>query len=87
MAALEGMAAARPVVVSARTGVSEIMNSECGAVATLSATDFASALRPYLVDADLAQRAGLEARRVVSAACDPAAVAVQREALYEAASR
>jgi glycosyltransferase involved in cell wall biosynthesis len=87
MAALEGMAAARPVVVTVRTGVSEIMSSECGAVASLNPTDFASALRPYLIDAHLAERAGLEARRVVSTACDPAAVAVQREALYEAASR
>jgi glycosyltransferase involved in cell wall biosynthesis len=87
MAALEGMAAARPVVVSVRTGIAEIMDSRCGAVASLNPTDLASALRPYLSDAHVAQRAGLEARRVVSTACDPASIAAQREALYEAASR
>jgi hypothetical protein len=42
----------------------------------------AGALRPYLLDADRAARAGLEARSLVERHCSPEQVAEEREASY-----
>jgi hypothetical protein len=42
----------------------------------------AGALRPYLLDAERASRAGLEARSLVERHCSPEQVADEREASY-----
>lgn len=86
-AGLEGMAAARPVVCTNRTGIAELVaDTEAGAV--IAADDdaaLANALRPYLLDTGLAAAAGREARALVARECGPDRVASLREACYREA--
>jgi glycogen(starch) synthase len=83
-AGLEAMASARPLVCTDRTGVAELV-SGTGAGAVVPADDpaaLAAALRPLLLDASLAQRAGDEARAVVERECGATAIAEERERCY-----
>jgi glycogen(starch) synthase len=88
-AALEAMAAARPIVVTKGVGVAELLESEPGGavVAVDDADGLAAALRPFLLDGGVAARAGEEARAVVSRHCSPERIAAEREACYLEAIR
>jgi glycogen synthase len=86
-AALEGMAAARPLVCTDRIGVAEMVTGT--SAATVVAVDdpvaLGDALRPFLVDPQTAARAGAEARSIVARECGPERIAEQREACYREA--
>jgi glycosyltransferase involved in cell wall biosynthesis len=84
---LEAMAARRPVVCSEGTGTAELLRgAAAGSVVPVGDADaLAGALRPYLLDAERAARAGLEARSLVERQCAPERVAEEREATYLAA--
>jgi glycogen(starch) synthase len=88
-AALEAMAAARPIVVTKGVGVAELLESEpAGAVVAVDdADELAAALRPFLLDGGVAARAGEKARAVVSRHCSPERIAAAREACYLEAIR
>jgi glycogen synthase len=88
-AALEAMAAARPVVCTSNTGIAELLDGS-GAGSIVPVRDpvaLADALEPYLRDATLAGRAGARARELVVAHCDPGRIAAEREACYAKAAR
>jgi glycogen(starch) synthase len=89
MVGLEGLASGRPVVCTDATGTAEILaGTTAGAVVpAVDAAALAAALRPYLLDAEAAARAGAEARRLVSEVCAPERIAREREAVYDAARR
>lgn len=83
-AGLEAMASARPLVCTDRTGVAELVRGT-GAGDVVPADDpaaLAAALRPFLLDASLAKRAGAEARAIVERECAPDAIAEERERCY-----
>jgi glycogen synthase len=86
-AGVEAMAAARPVVCTSATGTAEIITgTDAGAVVAVDDVGaIATALRPYLVDAAAAERAGRQAYSVVSQHCSPEKIAEQREDCYRAA--
>jgi glycosyltransferase involved in cell wall biosynthesis len=86
MAALEAMAAGRPVVTTATTGIAPYVNRYgAGAVVpTGNARALADALRVYLDDPDAAGRAGKGGRAAV-AEFEPMAVARQRLEAYRRA--
>ena len=88
-AALEAMAAGRPVVCTSNTGIAELLDGS-GAGSVVPAGDsvaLADALEPYLRDAALAGRAGERARELVVAHCDPERIAAEREECYALAAR
>jgi glycogen synthase len=87
MVGLEGLASGRPVVCTDATGTAEILaGTSAGAVVpAVDAVALAAALRPYLLDAEAAARAGAEARRLVGEVCAPERIAREREAAYDAA--
>ncbi|HET7127699.1 MAG TPA: glycosyltransferase family 4 protein [Gaiellaceae bacterium] len=83
-AGLEGMASARPLVCTDRTGVAELIRGT-GAGDVVPADDpvaLAAALRPFLLDGPLADRAGAEARAIVERECAPDEICEQRERCY-----
>jgi glycosyltransferase involved in cell wall biosynthesis len=83
-AALEAMAAGRPVVVGAETGIAEVIR-RTGAGSVVPSGDpkaLADAILPYLQDACLAQGVGERAQAAVRQLHDPDTVAQQREAAY-----
>lgn len=81
-AALEAMAAGRPIVCTPGTGVDEILQgTDAGTVCEPSPESIADALRPLLADPALADRKGAAARRLVAELCDPDAIASSWEAL------
>jgi glycosyltransferase involved in cell wall biosynthesis len=83
-AGLEAMASARPLVCTERTGLAELVRGTC-AGDVIPADDpaaLAAALRPFLLDASLTERAGAEARAVVVRECGLDAIAEQRERCY-----
>jgi glycogen(starch) synthase len=84
MAALEGMAAGRPVVCTDRTGTAELIaGSPAGAVVPVDGPRaLADALLPFLLDPARAAAAGRCARELVRARCSQAAVAEARERCY-----
>jgi glycosyltransferase involved in cell wall biosynthesis len=81
---LEAMAAARPVVCTARTGTAEIVaGTEAGEIVGVDdVTGLAQALRRFLIDPAAAGRAGREARAVVERECSVDRIVEQREACY-----
>jgi glycogen(starch) synthase len=88
-AALEGMAAARPVVCTSNAGIAELLDGS-GAGAVISPRDssaLADALEPYLRDANAAARAGILARELVVTHCDPVRIAAVREECYASVLR
>jgi glycogen synthase len=84
MAALEALAAGRPVVCTDATGTADLLSgSDAGAVVPVGdPAALAAALAPYLRDADVAARAGAAARALAVARCSPEAVAERRETVY-----
>jgi glycogen synthase len=81
---LEAMASARPLVCTDRTGLAELVRGT-GAGDVIPADDpaaLAAALRPFLLDASLTERAGAEARAVVARECGLDKIAEQRERCY-----
>ena len=87
LAAIEGMAAGRPVVCSETVGAAEII-SDTGAgvvVPPSNAELLGQALAPYLHDAEHAAIAGRLGREVVRAGCDPSVIATKRLECYRAA--
>jgi glycogen(starch) synthase len=87
-AALEAMAAGRPVVCTSNTGIAEIL-ADSGAGSVVPARDpaaLADALEPYLRDATHAAHAGARARELVVAHCDPERIAAEREDCYALAA-
>jgi glycosyltransferase involved in cell wall biosynthesis len=89
MVGLEALASGRPFVCTDATGTAEIL-AGTGAGAVVPVGDAAAlgrALRPYLLDAEAAARAGAEARRLVTEACAPERIARERERLYAEAVR
>jgi glycosyltransferase involved in cell wall biosynthesis len=83
-AGLEGMASARPLVCTDHTGVAELIRgTAAGEVVPVDdPAALADALRPFLLDASLAERAGAEARAIVERHCAPDAIAEEREQCY-----
>jgi glycogen synthase len=83
-AALEGMAAERPVVLTTGVGVAELLRgTDAGAVVPVGDhRALAAALRPFLLDGRRAAEAGEEARALVGRACSPSRIAAEREACY-----
>jgi glycogen(starch) synthase len=86
IAALEAMAAGRPVVVTSQTGVAGLVQSHAaGAVVPPDDPEaLANALRPFLTDARAAEAAGRRARRAVEP-LDRDLIAARREGVYEQA--
>jgi glycosyltransferase involved in cell wall biosynthesis len=84
LAALEGIAAGRPVVVTSTAGIAEVLNklSECAVVEPNDPQALAQALIPLLADASRAAAVGDAARDKVRPLLDPAAIAATRERLY-----
>jgi glycosyltransferase involved in cell wall biosynthesis len=83
-AGLEAMASARPLVCTDRTGVAELIRGT-GAGDVVPSDDpaaLAAALRKFLLDASLAERAGAEARTIVERECAPDTIAEERERCY-----
>lgn len=80
---LEAMAAGRAVVCTTATGTAELADGGQGVTVVPSddAAALAEALRPFLVDAELAARAGEEAREIVRS-CDLERVVAEREDCY-----
>jgi glycogen(starch) synthase len=87
-AALEAMAAARPIVLTQGIGVAELLEDDAGSVVGVDDADaLAAALRPFLLDAGLAGEAGAAAHALVSRHCSPEKIAAEREACYLQAIR
>lgn len=87
MATLEAMAAGRPVVVTATTGVAELVE-KTGAGCVVPPGDpkaLAEALRPFLSDSAYAAAVGARARAAVQEWHDPDKIAAQREMIYQQA--
>lgn len=83
-AGLEAMASARALVCTDRTGIAELVRGT-GAGDVVPADDsaaLATALRPFLLDTSLAERAGAEARAIVERESAPDAIAEKRERCY-----
>lgn len=87
IAAVEGMAAGRPVVVSDSVGAEELVrDTGAGVVVPVGDVEvLAAAILPYLLDPVLAEKAGAEGRRIVAERCDPDTVAETRERVYKRA--
>jgi glycosyltransferase involved in cell wall biosynthesis len=84
IAALEAMASGKPVVYTSRVGAAEVLRDSNGGtqVAPGDPDALAHALRPYLMDADHAARAGAAARGVARSRCAPDIIAAQRERCF-----
>jgi glycosyltransferase involved in cell wall biosynthesis len=84
--ALEGMAAGRPTICSTTTGAGELLGDHPELlVPPEDPSALAAALRPLLLDPDLATRTGAAVRAIVTERCSPARIAATREHLYESA--
>ncbi|MDX6661204.1 MAG: glycogen synthase [Solirubrobacteraceae bacterium] len=89
VAALEAMAAGRPVVCTTHTGLAELVEGS-GAGAAVPRDDpdaLARALRPYLADASVAAEAGARGQEVIRRTCSPDRIAEERERCYLAVAR
>jgi glycogen(starch) synthase len=85
--ALEAIAAGRPIVCSATTGVAPFV-ARWGAGAVVDPDDprgLADALRPYLVSPTLAAETGQRGRRALVEELEPTKIAAREVAVYEAA--
>ncbi len=84
MAALEGLAAARPLVCTNQVGVAELADgsSAITAVAVDDPPALAAALLPHLRDAQWATRAGEMGQALVTSACNADRFAEGRLAIY-----
>jgi glycosyltransferase involved in cell wall biosynthesis len=83
MAAVEGMAAARPVVVSDSVGASELLAPAThGQICSMEPEHLAVALKPFFVDGPFASKVGESNRRILESTCDPALIARAREVVY-----
>jgi glycosyltransferase involved in cell wall biosynthesis len=89
MVALEAMASGRAVVCTDNTGSAELLaGTGAGAVVPVGDADrLVRALRPYLLNAELAALAGDRAQHVVAEHCDPERIAELRESCYQDAGR
>ena len=85
LAAVEAMACGRPVVYTSRVGAAEVLRgTEAGAEVPINdPRALAAAVKPYLVDAGHAARAGAAAREIARSRCGPDIIAAQRERCYE----
>lgn len=88
-AALEAMAAGRPVVCTSNNGVAEILDGSAAGVVVPpgDASALADAIEPFLADGELAARCGAAARDLVAEHCAPDRIAEQRERCYLAVVR
>jgi glycogen(starch) synthase len=86
VAALEGLAAGRPVVLSDATGAAEVLGPEQGASVYPQGDDaaLAAVLAPLLDDARLATDAGERGRAHVRAAHSPRAAAEAKLVAWQA---
>ena len=87
MVVLEAMAAGRPVVVTAATGIAKFVE-QAGAGQVVQPGDaraLAEALKPFLVDPTCAAVAGERAQDAVRQRVAPDVVAVRREMAYRQA--
>jgi len=83
MAALEAMAAGRPVVVSDVGGMPEVVTEEVGQlVDPLDPQSIASGLKTYLGDAALRERVGMNARRFIEQHFDPRQIVAAYDKVY-----
>ncbi len=84
VAALEGMASARPVVYSSGVGAREVLGRGDAGTEFPSGDPvaLADALRPYVLDPQRAATAGRSARELARAHCSPDIIAEQRERAY-----
>jgi glycosyltransferase involved in cell wall biosynthesis len=90
LAAIEALAAGRPVVCSSVTGLSDLVRETDGALTVVPVEDvdaLAEAMRPYLVDAEAADAAGRRGRAFVERRLSPERIAAEREEVYEDAVR
>jgi glycogen(starch) synthase len=88
MTAAEGMAAARPVVMTRTVGASEVIAHEARGqiISSSEPKELATSLSAFLSDPAAARSVGAANRERVIAECDPARVAEQRVELFEALS-
>lgn len=85
VAALEAMASSRPVVWTSGVGAREVLTrGKAGAeVPTNDPIALAHALRPYLLDAELASAHGTTAHELAQKYCSADIIAEQRERCYQ----
>ncbi len=84
LAALEAIAAGRPVVISATTGVAPFV-TRWGAGAVVdpdNARELADALRPYFVSPTLAAETSQRGRRALVEELNPSEIAAREAAVY-----
>jgi glycosyltransferase involved in cell wall biosynthesis len=83
MVAVEGMAAARPVVCTERVGAREVLGEAGDVIVPVDdAAALAAALRPLLADAAAARALGSRMREIVERRCSPERAAADREAAF-----
>jgi glycosyltransferase involved in cell wall biosynthesis len=87
MAVIEAMASGRPVVISAKCGVSEFIERRGGGliIPPDDPNALAEALIPFLEDAKYAAAIGKAARLAVQTWLSPDVIAIQREKVYQRA--
>ncbi len=84
LAVLEAAAAGLPVWISDRCNIPEVREFAAGAIAAFEPAELTRALRPLVDDADLRQRAGTNARRMVAERFALSRVVDRLEELYAA---
>jgi glycosyltransferase involved in cell wall biosynthesis len=82
--AVEGAACGRPVICSPRVGAREVLGNDPGLTVPVGdAEALADRMRPFLLDAGLAEQTGKRLHDAVAEACAPSRVAAERVAVYE----
>ena len=84
--AVEAAACGRPVICSPRVGAREVLGNDPALTVPIGdAAALADRLRPFLLDAGLAERTGARLRDAVAEQCAPGTVAARRVEVYEEA--
>ena len=87
MAAIETMAAGRPVVVTSMSGIAELINQKGGGIVVPPSNPKAlsQALIPFLLDVSYADRIGIQAKMIVKNQLNPDIIVLQKERVYNQA--
>lgn len=87
MAGLEALASGRPLVCTRQTGLAPFIEAARAGAVVDNPSELSGALRPFLVDPDLANETGRRARELAENEFSPEQVVELREAVYEFAIR